>query len=424
MNVLEPQNQRIVITGLGVVSPLGRTVESFWRSLSAPAGNEAGAGSEDAEATGVADFSGRIQDFGELPDDVRKRIRKSLKVMNRETQLGVAAGQQALQSSLLCGAIEPDRIGVCFGADNASVMPSDFEAGIRVCSSEDRQFDFRQWGTNGIAEVEPLWMLKCLPNMSACHLAIINDLRGPNNTATQRDLAFGMAVAQACRDIRGGACDAMLVGATGTTRSAFNRMHAQLEQEVSGQDDRDARPAPAEGAGAIVLESLQSARERGATIHGEILGTASTARVGHDGAAACGRALTGAIRQALRRAGLSASSVGHIHSCGLDADAEPSVEAQAIADVFGTDRPGIPVVAAKRRLGHAGAGAAALEMIGSLLAIHNDRLFPSPGDRSAVPHEAVDARIGEGPAAGGSFLCLSLFRRGLAHCMAVGAYRS
>ncbi len=431
------EHSRIVITGIGVVSPAGRTVGQFWRSLTTPPMPATHASSDDGDRAdgpaGMADFSGRIDDFGDLPTATRKAIRKSLKLMNRETKLGVAAGQQALADSGLLewdGAVR-ERTGVCFGADNVSILPEDFRAGIEACSGEGGEFDFDRWGTLGLAEVEPLWILKCLPNMPACHLAIVNDLQGPNNTITQRDVGANMAVAEAVRKLTWGDADAMLVGATGTTLSAFNQIRARWEGDVAAEcesavcrpfDRRRQGPAPGEGAAAFVLEKLEIALQRGAPIYGEILAAAAASRLGHDGAAACGRALVGAMKQSLKRSGLRPESVGHVHAHGLGTMASDAAEAAAIRDVFGTHCLQTPVVAAKSRLSNAGTGAGAIELVASLLALKQDALFPLWN--SDEPDPTCQLRLVQdgGVPAGDSFLNLSMFGRGLASCVAVGRY--
>jgi 3-oxoacyl-[acyl-carrier-protein] synthase II len=124
---------RIVVTGIGVVSPVGRTAAAFWHSLTSnrDAADSAADGSvrQSGASVGVAEFTGRIDDFCDLPAGTRKAIQKSLKLMNRETQMGVAAGQQALQDSGLLADHDPDRIGVCFGAENFQVMPGRLSGG-------------------------------------------------------------------------------------------------------------------------------------------------------------------------------------------------------------------------------------------------------------------------------------------------------
>ncbi len=426
-------DRQIVITGMGIISPFGRTAAQFWNKLNEPSEAVEGSGSGEAVcAPGVADFNGRIDDFDDLPATTRKKIRKSLKVMNRETQMGVAAGQQALLSSQLLEYYDAERVGVCFGAGNVSVMPEDFQSAVGACSDAQGEFEMDRWGTDGLSEMAPLWLLKCLPNMPTCHLAIINDLRGPNNTITQRDVSFALAIAEACRNIKSGDADAMLVGATGTTLNSINLMHARLENEVCDDsafsdnkslDATDHKPFPGEGAGAVILEDLHAAQDRGAHIYGEVLGSASASFIGHDGVSACGQALASAMRQSLRRACLFPSGVGHIHAHGLGSVTMSRAESQAIRDVFGPADVQRPVVATKSRLGNAGAGAGAMEMIASLLALQNGRLFPA--DPFGVLNS--DGPICSGNdgevTAGDSFLSLSMLGRGLGSCIAVGAFR-
>lgn len=408
---------RIVVTGIGVVCRLGRTATKMWESLTTPQ-------SSANAADGRADFDGRIDQFCDLPAATRKAIQKSLKLMNRETQMGVAAGQQALQDSGLIGNHDPDRIGICFGAENFPVMPEDFQAGVEACSDE-AGFDCTRWGQDGIPEVAPLWILKCLPNMPACHLAILNDLRGPGNTITQRDVAANMAIAEACRIIQDGDADAMIVGATGTTLTASETQHNVLapERDLCRPFDRRRRGSvPGEGAGVIVLETEQSALRRGAMIYGEILGAASASCLGKDRAIACRNSLASAMRQTMQRAELVPASLGHIHAHGLGTIDSDFAEAQAICQVFGESASRIPVVAAKSQLANSGAGAGILELITSLLALRNGHLFPVLNFNESDPMCPVRPARNCDDAAGNSFLNLNMFGRGLASCVAAGAY--
>ncbi|MCA9068142.1 MAG: hypothetical protein KDA84_04430, partial [Planctomycetaceae bacterium] len=314
-------SKRIAITGIGVVSPLGQEPAEFWRHLL----EDSDRMSEVVpQRMGQASFQGMIDDFGDVPQYLDRPIRKALKLMNRETQMGVVAGERALLESEVTTHYDPERIGVCFGADNVSIKPEDFQSGVAACTNSEGAFELGAWGTQGLTEVAPLWLLKCLPNMAACHLGILNDLRGPSNTITQRDVAANLAIAEACRIIKDDDADAMVVGASGTSLPVFNLMHARLEEEVSQDstvfcspfDKRHTGLAPGEGAAALVLEDLSSALSRGAEIYGEILGMGSASVIGHDGAA-CGRALVRAMRQMFRQVRVAPESIGHIHAHGL-----------------------------------------------------------------------------------------------------------
>ena len=221
-------SQRVVVTGMGVVSPIGNSTEALWSSLQTRRSGIARSGELPwgVVAGEVDDFQGRIADFGELETGLKKTIRKALKLMNRETLMALASAQQALtDSALAVSGIDAERIGVCFGTGNVGLMPQDFVAGVNACVSADDEFDVDRWGQDGIPQVEPLWLLKCLPNMPSCHIAICNGFQGPNNSITQRDAAANLAVAESCELILTGEADVVVTGGTGTMLVPMNLLH-------------------------------------------------------------------------------------------------------------------------------------------------------------------------------------------------------
>ena len=362
---------RVVITGMGIVSPLGRDVTTFWERLNAA---EAPAPTAFSPETVLpADFSGTVADFGELPPPIRKQLAKSLKVMNRETQLGVAAAWQALQQSAVLEAYPRERMGITFGAENVRIAPEDFDAGVANCLDESGNVDLNRWGTHGIAEVAPLWMLRCLPNMPACHLAILADLRGPNNTITQTELGMDLAIAEACRIIRRGDADLMVVGGVGTHVATMNQLRDHW-RERDTDSDSDPRRIPSEGAGAIVIEEYEAARQRGATILGEILAAVSTSGTNQAGSPRRPPALDRALTLALRNSQLSVDQIGHLNLPQATLPTPASTPASPFAQT--------PIFSVRHRLGHAGAGSSAMELVASLLALGQGASpeLPTPGE--------------------------------------------
>jgi 3-oxoacyl-[acyl-carrier-protein] synthase II len=436
MHSTNSNSRRVVITGLGVISPIGCSIEEFWTALGA---GRSGISRSAIDVSGRETaglwggrclFKGRIEEFGELEPGPRKVIRKSLKLMNRETQLGVAAGQQAL---LDCGILKTDidreRLGICFGAGNVSVQPADFVSGIDACGGA-AEFDNTRWGSDGIPNVEPLWLLKCLPNMPSCHAAIINDMRGPNNCITQREAAANLAIAEACRIISDDDADAMLVGATGTLLQPMNHLHAMFENDSPGatqDDDSQCRPfdsrrgpmIPGEGAGAIVLENYDTALRRGAKIYGEVVGTGSSCVIDRGGASDAGTSMANAIRSTLRDASGTTDDVDHIHAHGLGTQRSDAAEAQAIREVFRGRADTLPIVAAKSNMGNCGAAGGAVEMVASLLAIRHGQLFPLLNYSEADPNCPIHPVVSATDDAGNCFLNLSMHPRGLASCVMV-----
>ena len=263
----------------------------------------------------------------------------------------------------------------------------DFASGIQRCLGEDGIFDFTRWAVDGMPQVTPLWLLKYLPNMPASHVAIYNDLRGPNNSLTLREAASNAAVGEAFRTIVRGSADVMVAGATGTRVHPMKTVHAITQEEVAGNGvdpTRASRPFDlnrsgmvlGEGAAVVVLESWDRAVARGAFIHGELMGYGLTTDTGHitqpsvDGQAA-------AMRAALHSAAIDASAVDAINAHGTGTRANDGVESAAIKAVFGERAPLIPISATKALHGHLLGATAALEVVLSLLAMQHSVALPT-----------------------------------------------
>src|SRR5437764_3913518 len=225
-------SRRVVITGMGLISPLGNSPDKLWDSLASGTSGVRELTSIPAApfptryGAEARDFTGSIDDFGPLDKAMSRNIKKNLKVMCREMQIGIAAAQLALADSKLpLGSINLDRVGCVYGSDYMLTMPQEFTAGIRNCMDGDGRFHYENYAEKGLPAVEPLWLLKYLPNLPASHIAIFNDLRGPNNSLTMREASSNLAVAEAyCTIVRGHA-DCMLAGATGTKAHPARTIH-------------------------------------------------------------------------------------------------------------------------------------------------------------------------------------------------------
>ncbi len=383
-----------MITGIGLVSPLGNEKEAFWEAL---VGGRSGVGpwtlvAPDALPVAFGaearPFRGAIEDFGPLGKDQAKAIRKGLKVMCRECQMGCAAAQRALaDAGLTAGSFDPDRVGITFGTDHMLTMPEDFSESILPCLDAQRQFDFSRWATEGLPKMNPLWLLKYLPNMPACHLAMYNDLRGPNNSMTLREAAANIAMVEAFQTIVHERADVMVVGATGSRIHPIKAIHTRQQEELAvgdGSPARACRPFDrdrtgmvlGEGAGAVVLEELNRATARGATLYAELLGGASSSVAGPDRQAYRSRALRNALEMTFRRTEIGPDAVGFVNAHGLSTRSADVEEAQAIHHVFGQRRDAVPLVAPKSHFGNLGAGSGMIELIAGVLALRHGRLFP------------------------------------------------
>ena len=369
----------VVITGVGVVSPIGTGRDNFWSALLA--GHSGVRPIRQFDAVGMpVRFAAEIEDFDPL-DFISKR--KTLKLMSRDAQLGLAAASLACRDAGLCqGAIDPQRFGVVLGADRNSIDLAECAPIYERCLVE-QQFDFSRWGSVGMAASYPLLFLKALPNMIASHVAIAQDARGPNNTIHQTDVSALLALGEALRTIERGAADAMIVGAA----SAQLNPHDYIRRCVMGihslgQDDpaRIMRPFDAdrngqvwgEGAAAFIVERRSHAEARGATIVARVLSCANAA----SGKGAANRSRSGALQRAMTlaiaRAGLTERGMGHVNAHGLSAVRDDPVEARALAAVI----PDVPVFAPKSYFGNLGAASGAVEMAASVLAL-GARLVPA-----------------------------------------------
>lgn len=428
--------RRVVITGVGLVTPIGNTKEAFWQSLVA---RQSGVRPlvaippdylPTSFAGEVTDFTGAIDDFGTLDGEQKKAIRKAIKLMSRECQMGVAAAMKAFADAKLpAGSFDPERAGIVFGSDYMLSPPQEFNAGIELCGGDDRHFNFSRWGSEGMSKMNPLWLLKYLPNMPACHVAIYMDLRGPNNSITQREAGANLAVGEAYRTIMRGSADMMAAGATGTRVHLMKTLHALQQEEIAGNG---AEPAQAsrpfdrqrsgmvlgEGSGVVILEERSAAEARGATIYGEVLAGTSSVVVDRDLVARRDMAIANALKRTLHEAGVAATDVGHIHAHGLSTRSSDREEAQAIRDVFSSQADHVPVTAAKSYFGNLGAGSGIVELIASLLAFENEALPP------VLNHEATDpecpVRVSDGTQSPGrSVVNINVTPQGQASCVLV-----
>lgn len=367
--------QDVVITGLGVISPIGIGRNAVWNSLCA---GQSGVRPLTFFETpdNWLPFGGEVRDF-----DAKEYVkpRKSLKVMSRDIQLGVTSAAMAkADAGLSDGSVDPLRFGVTFAADLMHCQLEDVASAFRGCIV-DGKFNFDLWGSQAMADIFPLWMLKYLPNMPACHIAIAHDARGPNNSHSLGESSSIMSISEAFRVIERGHADVMIAG------GASSRVHPTLwvrncllPVSCSKADPATiSRPFDAgrdgfvngEGAAAFVLETREHAVARGAKILARILGYGNSFERRGEGRPPKGEATRRAIAGALEMAGVSARDVGHVNAHGLSTIDDDRAEAQAIRDLLGD----VPVTAPKSFFGNIGAGTGAVEMVASLLAFEHDQ---------------------------------------------------
>jgi 3-oxoacyl-[acyl-carrier-protein] synthase II len=286
--------------------------------------------------------------------------------------------------------IDPTRFGVEFGA---AVIPNelkDLAAAAQVSTNGRPSVDLEKWGELGLPLIPPMWMLNHVPNMMACHVSILLNAQGPNNTITQSEVASLLALGEAyriiCRDradifLAGGA-DAKLIPISLMRHCLFGRLSRRNEAPESACRPFERRRdglVLGEGAGVLLLEELEHARRRGASVYAEIVGFGSAFDPRRSG---CG--LARAIRSALAEAEISAADVDHINAHGASTPTDDIWEARAVDEVFGDCRPPVSVFAAKSYFGDLGAASGTTELAASLLALRHGTL------PATLNHEETD----------------------------------
>ena len=431
------QDRRVVITGMGLISPLGNSTADLWDSLTSGRSGvdllnliprehfPSDIGGE------CSAFTGGVEDFGDLEKTLKRSVKKSLKLMCREIQMGVAASQLCLaDAGLAPGQYEPSRIGTMFGSDYIITSPGEFRVGVKNCLDDAAGFDFDQWAESGLPNVEPTWLLKYLPNMPASHVAILNNLQGPSNSLTVREASSNLAVSEALTIIRRGSADAMVVGATGSRINPLRTVHITLQEELAdrhgspanGEPQKASRPFDlhrsgmvlGEGAAALVMESLESATNRGATIHAEVIGYGSSSVANTQGVADYQTAISNVIHGTLETSGKSAADIGHVHAHGLSGIRIDREEAAAINATL----KDAPVTAAKSYMGNLGAGSGMVEIISSVMAMKKDQLFPVLNYGTPDPQCPIPV-VTETASPGNSFINLNVTPQGQASAVMI-----
>ena len=375
------QGRRVAVTGLGVVAPCGVGVDAFWEGLCSPA------------PVGLR----VLEDWDASPYfENAKEVRRS----DRFTQFAVAAADEALAQAGELGA-DPARLGTFIGTGVGGIETLETQIEIRLTKGERR--------------VSPFLVPMMMTNAAAATLSMRHGWQGPCENTVTACAAGTHAIGNAARLISNGYCDAVLAGGseapfTPTAIAGFTNMTALSSSGVSRPfDPRRDGFVMAEGSAVLVLEEWSRAEARGATVLGEILGSASTADAHHITAPAPGG--TGAItcmRLAIEDAGITADDVAHINAHGTSTDKNDAAEAAAIAKIFGT--PGPVITSTKGVTGHALGGAGALEAAAVLLSMNRRLIPPTAGHETLDPEMPdIDLVVGEprpwapGPSLSNSF---------------------
>lgn len=391
--------RRVVITGMGLVTPLGVRVEELWKNLM-------------AGASGVGLTT--VFDASRFPTKISAEVRnwdiadegqdaKHWQFCGRHTKFAAGAALQAMRDAGLEKGLpaDPARLGVYLGSGEGQQDFDSFTSMMMAAISGDT-LDVAKFTKLGLETLHPLSEVEQEPNMPAGHLAGMFNAQGPNLNCLTACAASSQAIGEATELVRRGDADVMLSGGTHSMIHPFGVTGFNLLTALSTRNDEPARASRpfdnerdgfvlGEGAAMVVLEELEHAKRRGAKIHGELLGYGSTAdayRITDThpegrGAAAC-------ITMALKDAGLGTHDIHYINAHGTSTDVNDKVETLAIKKVFGEHAYKIPVSSTKSMMGHLIAAAGATELIVCLLAIRDGMLPPTINYENPDPNCDLD----------------------------------
>ena len=365
---------------MGIVCPIGVGAEAVWASIERRSSGVRLV-PELSAAGFVVPIAGEVVDFD--PKEYVKP-RKSLKVMSRETQLGFAAAEMAWAHARLDGSpADPERIGVTCGSNMFCPEAAELAAGCHASDAGGGKFDFTRWGTDGLREVFPLWLLKYLPNMAPAHVSIARDARGPSNSIVAGDTSGLLALIEAADVVGRGHADVMLAGGASSTLGLMDLVWhagARLSRRIA-EPERACRPfdadrdgaVGAEGAAIFVLERRAHAEARGVPPLARLAGYGRRYEAATASYAPTGQSIRQAIGAALEMAGATAADVGHVNAHGLSTELDDRIEAEAIRRVLDD----VPVTAPKSYFGNVGAGSGAVELAMSFLSLERGLVAPT-----------------------------------------------
>ncbi|MEX2171950.1 MAG: beta-ketoacyl-[acyl-carrier-protein] synthase family protein [Pirellulales bacterium] len=376
--------RRVVITGVGCVTPLGTSVPALWENLLAAKSAVGYTTLFDASsfptkiAAEVRDWS--IASEGEDPAEWEKR--------GRHTRFAAGAAKQAVGDAGILGTVEPTKFGVYLGAGEGQ---QDFDSFSRmmVAALASGELDLAEFVRQGLELLDPQLELEQEPNMPAGYLAAMFDAQGPNVNCLTACAASSQAIGEATEMIRRGDTDVMLSGGAHSMIHPFGVTGFNLLTALSERNDephRASRPFDlhrdgfvlGEGAAMVVLEEYERARKRGANIYGEIIGYGTTAdafRITDTHPE--GRGAITCLNMALRDAGKNPDEIDYINAHGTSTSVNDKVETLAIKAALGDAAYKTPVSSTKSMMGHLIAAAGATELIICLMALRDGKVPPT-----------------------------------------------
>jgi 3-oxoacyl-[acyl-carrier-protein] synthase II len=361
----------VVVTGMGAITPIGKSIQEFWESCLV---GKSGIGiltSFDHSAYPIH-IAGEIKDF----DPEQHMDRRDARRMARFSQFAIAATHEALkQADLDMDKVERERVGVLIGNGIGGLVET--QEAVRTV---DRR---------GGMKIDPFYFPKMLPNMAAAHIALHLGAKGYNNTVITACAAGTQALGDALDLVRAGRVDVAIAGGTEATLCETGLAGFAVIRALSSHNEepkKASRPfdaerdgfVAAEGAGIFVLENLEHARARKAPVLAELAGYGAGNDAYHVVApSADGEGAANAMRWALEDAGVEPAEVDYINAHGTSTKLNDASETLAIKRVFGEDAYRVPISATKSMIGHGFGAAGAVESIAAVQTIQTGVIHPT-----------------------------------------------
>ncbi|GAK75055.1 MULTISPECIES: beta-ketoacyl-ACP synthase II [Nonlabens] len=374
--------KRVVITGMGALTPIGNNLTEYWDALKTGKSGCAPITYFDTEHFKTK-FACEIKNFNVTDFIDRKEARR----MDRFAQYALVAGDEAIaDSGLDIDSIDKYRVGVIWGAGIG---------GLETFQEEVKAFA----AGNGTPRFNPFFIPKMIADIAPAHISIKYGFMGPNYTTVSACASSANAMLDAVNYIRLGHCDVIVTGGSEAAvaqagMGGFNAMHALSTRNES--PETASRPFDAtrdgfvlgEGAGALVLEDYEYAKARGAKIYAEVIGGGFSSDAYHITAPDPeGRGVIAVMKNTLQNAGINPEDVDHINTHGTSTPLGDVAELKAIKAVFGDHAPNISINSTKSMTGHLLGAAGAIESIASVMAINEGIIPPT------INHTTVDENI-------------------------------
>jgi 3-oxoacyl-[acyl-carrier-protein] synthase II len=369
-NFVMPSN-RVVVTGMGVISPVGNSLDEFWKNL-----KDGVSGIDRVSRFDASRFTSQI--VGEVKgfDASTYMDKKEARRMDLVQQYAVACSQEAFdRSGLSSDSLDPERAGVVLGSGIGGIETFEKQHSILL--------------NQGPHRVSPFFIPMMIIDLCAGLVSMRLNFKGPNYATVSACSSGSHAIADAFKIIQRKEAEVMITGGTEasiTPASLAGFCSARALSTRNDEPQRASRPfdkqrdgfVMSEGAGVLILESLEHAQSRGAHIFAEIVGAGQTADAYHITAPAPGgEGAIRAMRLALKDAGMDPGSVDYINAHGTSTDLNDATETQAIKAVFGERAREIPVSSTKSMIGHLLGAGGAVELIATVMSIQEGVLHPT-----------------------------------------------